>query len=109
MINQKQLLHQLVDGRSGLRRSTLRSTSTGSSTGTPTPTHAPIPIGNPLCDPLLGHSTLDGFDPLTQFAREEMDPLSRMAADEVRSQPMFCSLFLLQIVLGRFFQTFTRY
>ncbi|XP_043273833.1 VPS35 endosomal protein-sorting factor-like [Venturia canescens] len=72
----------LVDGRSGVRRSTLRSTSTGSSTGTPTPTHAPIPIGNPLCDPLSGHSALDGSDPLTQFAREELDPLSRMAADE---------------------------
>jgi len=57
----------------------LRSTSTGSSTGTPTPTHTPIP----LSDPLLNHPSLDGSDPLTQFAREELDPLSKMAADEV--------------------------
>jgi len=61
----------------------LRSTSTGSSTGTPTPTHTPIPA-NPLSDPLLSHPSLDGSDPLTQFAREELDPLSKMAADEVK-------------------------
>lgn len=58
----------------------LRSTS--SSTGIPTPTHTPVPT-NPLSDPLLSHSSLDGSDPLTQFAREELDPLSKMAADEV--------------------------
>ncbi|KAK2587997.1 hypothetical protein KPH14_004073 [Odynerus spinipes] len=71
----------LIDGRSGVRRNVLRSTSTGSSTGTPTPTHTPLPT-NLSMDPLLSHSALDGSDPLTQFAREELDPLSKMAADE---------------------------
>lgn len=76
------VLIQLIDGRSAARRNALRSTSTGSSTGTPTPTHTPVPA-NPLNDPLLSHPSLDGSDPLTQFAREELDPLSKMAADEV--------------------------
>ncbi|KYN21342.1 UPF0505 protein C16orf62 like protein [Trachymyrmex cornetzi] len=77
----KPVVITLIDGRSAARRSALRSTSTSSSTGTPTPTHAPIPA-NPLSDPLLSHPSLDGSDPLTQFAREELDPLSKMAADE---------------------------
>ncbi|XP_026666628.1 UPF0505 protein C16orf62 homolog isoform X2 [Ceratina calcarata] len=70
----------LIDGRTGTKRNVLRSTST-SSTATPTPTHTPIP-GNSLIDPLLNHSSLDGSDPLSQFAKEELDPLSKMAADE---------------------------
>lgn len=78
----KLFFFQLIDGRSTARRNVLRSTSTGSSTETPTPTHTPIPA-NPLSDPLLSHSSLDGSDPLTHFAREELDPLSKMAADEV--------------------------
>ncbi|KYQ47400.1 UPF0505 protein C16orf62 like protein, partial [Trachymyrmex zeteki] len=77
----KPVVITLIDGRSAARRSALRSTSTSSSTGTPTPTHASIPT-NPLSDPLLSHPSLDGSDPLTQFAREELDPLSKMAADE---------------------------
>ncbi|KYM95630.1 UPF0505 protein C16orf62 like protein, partial [Cyphomyrmex costatus] len=77
----KPVVITLIDGRSAVRRSALRSTSTSSSTGTPTPTHVPIPA-NPLNDPLLSHPSLDGSDPLTQFAREELDPLSKMAADE---------------------------
>lgn len=60
----------------------LRSTSTGSSTATSTPTHTPIP-GSSLVDPLLSHCSFDGSDPLSQFAKEELDPLSKMAADEV--------------------------
>lgn len=72
----------MIDGRSGVKRNALRSTSTSSSTATPTPTHTPIP-GNPLTDPLLSHSSFDGSDPLSQFAKEELDPLSKMAADEV--------------------------
>ncbi|XP_020282455.1 UPF0505 protein C16orf62 homolog isoform X2 [Pseudomyrmex gracilis] len=76
----KPVVVTMIDGRNVVRRNTFRSTSTGSSTGTPTPTHtAPI---NPLNDPLLNHPSLDGSDPLTQFAREELDPLSKMAADE---------------------------
>lgn len=70
----------LIDGR-GTKRNVLRSTSTGSSTTTPTPTHTPIPK-NSLTDPLLSHCSFDGSDPLSQFAREELDPLSKMAADE---------------------------
>ncbi|KAK7873878.1 hypothetical protein R5R35_005739 [Gryllus longicercus] len=45
--------------------------STTSSTGSSTPT--------PTLDPL--GVTLDGSDPLSQFACQEMDPLSKMAAD----------------------------
>ncbi|KAG8036224.1 hypothetical protein G9C98_004804 [Cotesia typhae] len=71
----------LIDGKSGVRRGTLRSTSASTSTGTPTPTHTPI-NASLVGDPLSGHTALDGGDPLTQFAREELDPLSRMAADE---------------------------
>lgn len=76
------MFFQLIDGRSGTKRNVLRSTSTGSSTTTPTPTHTPIPK-NSLTDPLLSHCSFDGSDPLSQFAREELDPLSKMAADEV--------------------------
>lgn len=36
-----------------------------------------------MMDPLAGHSSLDGSDPLTQFVKEEMDPLSKINADEV--------------------------
>nr|CAD7444955.1 unnamed protein product [Timema bartmani] len=45
--------------------------STASSTGSSTPT--------PTLDPL--GAALDGSDPLSQFVRQEMDPLSKMAAD----------------------------
>lgn len=82
----------MIDGRNAGRRNAFRSMSTGSSTGTPTPTHASAPI-NPLSDPLLSHSSLDGSDPLTQFAREELDPLSKMAADEARYNLKYCDIF----------------
>ena len=72
----------MIDGRSGVRRGTLRSTSC-SSTRTPTPTQISAPGAKTFTDPLLSHSNLDGTDPLTQFAREELDPLSKMASDEV--------------------------
>ncbi|XP_063972695.1 VPS35 endosomal protein-sorting factor-like isoform X1 [Diachasmimorpha longicaudata] len=72
------IISTIESGRLGLRRGTLRSTSTTSSTGTPTPTHTP----SSLIDPLSNPSTLDGSDPLTQFSKEELDPLSKMAADE---------------------------
>ncbi|XP_012255846.2 VPS35 endosomal protein-sorting factor-like isoform X2 [Athalia rosae] len=72
----------MIDGRAGFRRGTIRSSSTGSSTGTPTPTHAPTPVTNLFSDSLLGHSSFDGSDPLSQFARQDLDPLSKMAADE---------------------------
>ena len=72
----------MIDGRSCVRRGTLKSTSTGSSTRTPTPTQTSAPIKT-FTDPLLSHSNLDGTDPLTLFAREELDPLSKMATDEV--------------------------
>lgn len=81
---------QLIDGRSGVKRNILRSTSTGSSTTTPTPTHTPIP-GPCLTDPLLTHSSFDVSDPLSQFIKEELDPLSKMAADEVL-KPCFFNL-----------------
>lgn len=76
----------MLDGRSAVRRGTLRSaTSTSSSTRTPTPTQATVPVSiGSMGDPLSSHSSLDGSDPLTQFIREEMDPLSKMASDEVR-------------------------
>lgn len=73
----------MIDGRNAVRRNAFRSTSTGSSAGTPTPTPTHTAPTNPLSDPLLNHPSLDGSDPLTQFAREELDPLSKMAADEV--------------------------
>ncbi|XP_046425183.1 VPS35 endosomal protein-sorting factor-like [Neodiprion virginianus] len=72
----------MTDGRGGFRRGTIRSSSTGSSTGTPTPTHAPVPVTNLFSDQLLNHSSFDGSDPLSQFARQDLDPLSKMAADE---------------------------
>lgn len=71
-----------------MKRNALRSTSTGSSTATSTPTHTSVP-GSSLTDPLLSHCSFDGSDPLSQFAKEELDPLSKMAADEV------CKLYLL--------------
>ncbi|KZC14928.1 UPF0505 protein C16orf62 like protein, partial [Dufourea novaeangliae] len=67
----------LIDGRTGAKRNALQHTNSSSSVGTPVPL-----IGNSLTDPLLSHSSLDGSDPLSQFAREELDPLSKMAADE---------------------------
>lgn len=75
----------MVDGRSAIRRGTIRSTtSTSSSTRTPTPTQTTVPVNiSSIQDPLSSHSSLDGSDPLTQFVKEEMDPLSRMATDEV--------------------------
>lgn len=73
----------MIDGRSCVRRGTLKSTSTGSSTRTPTPTQNSAPGVKNFTDPLLSHSNLDGTDPLTIFAREELDPLSKMATDEV--------------------------
>lgn len=79
---------QLVDGRSGMKRNVLRSTSTGSSTATSTPTRTSVP-GSSLTDPLLSRCSFDGSDPLSQFAKEELDPLSKMAADEV------CKLYFL--------------
>lgn len=75
----KPVVITLIDGRSGIRRNVLRSTSSGSSAGTPT--HTAIPT-NSLGNPILSHSSLDGSDPLTQFAKAELDPLSKMAADE---------------------------
>ncbi|XP_051172865.1 VPS35 endosomal protein-sorting factor-like [Leptopilina boulardi] len=78
----KPLIVSVVDGRSIVRRGTLRSTSTSSSTRTPTPTQSSTPNIKTFADPLLGHSNLDGTDPLTLFAREELDPLSKMATDE---------------------------
>ncbi|XP_076160323.1 VPS35 endosomal protein-sorting factor-like isoform X2 [Ptiloglossa arizonensis] len=71
----------LIDGRSGVKRNALQHINSASSIGTPISVHATIP-GNSLVDPLLSHSSLDGSDPLSQFAREELDPLSKMAADE---------------------------
>lgn len=71
----------LIDGHSGVKSNESQSTSSSSMVGTLTSTHTPIP-GNSLVDPLLSHSSLDGSDPLTQFAKEELDPLSKMAADE---------------------------
>jgi hypothetical protein len=47
--------------------------STTSSTGSSTPT--------PTLESLA--AALEGTDPLTHFARQEMDPLSKMAADMV--------------------------
>nr|XP_031837161.1 VPS35 endosomal protein sorting factor-like isoform X1 [Nomia melanderi] len=67
----------LIDGRSGVKRNALQHMHSSSSIGTSTPL-----LGNTLPDPLLSHSSLDGSDPLSQFAREELDPLSKMAADE---------------------------
>ncbi|XP_014211910.1 UPF0505 protein C16orf62 homolog isoform X4 [Copidosoma floridanum] len=74
----------VIDGKSGIRRSTLRSaTSTSSSTRTPTPTQTNVPVNvTSFGDPLSSHSSFDGSDPLTQFVKEEMDPLSKMASDE---------------------------
>ncbi|XP_076674334.1 VPS35 endosomal protein-sorting factor-like isoform X1 [Andrena cerasifolii] len=71
----------LIDGRSGVKRNVLQSASTGSSGGTPISIHVPQ-SGDSLPNPLLSHSSFDGSDPLSQFAREELDPLSKMAADE---------------------------
>lgn len=73
---------QLIDGRSGVKRNVLQSTSTGSAGGTSISIHVPQ-SGDSLPNPLLSHSSFDGSDPLSQFAREELDPLSKMAADEV--------------------------
>lgn len=79
----KPVIITLIDGRNSTRRNALRSnTSTNSSTGVSTPIHTPVPMNPLLSDPLLSHPSLDGSDPLTQFAREELDPLSKMAADE---------------------------
>ncbi|XP_046994763.1 VPS35 endosomal protein-sorting factor-like isoform X1 [Schistocerca americana] len=51
--------------------------STASSTGSSTPTPTQDPLG----------VALDGSDPLSQFAKQEMDPLSKMAADMWEIKP----------------------
>ena len=77
---------KVVNGRAAIRRGTLRSaqSSSSSTTRASTPTHTNVStiIGS-SGDPLSSHSSLDGSDPLTQFVREEMDPLTKMATDEV--------------------------
>ncbi|XP_033219620.1 VPS35 endosomal protein sorting factor-like [Belonocnema kinseyi] len=78
----KPLTVSMIDGRSCVRRGTLKSTSTGSSTRTPTPTQSSASGVKNFTDPLLSYSNLDGTDPLTIFAREELDPLSKMATDD---------------------------
>ncbi|XP_014223082.1 UPF0505 protein C16orf62 homolog [Trichogramma pretiosum] len=71
-----------IDGQCNSKRGNIWSaTGTNSSTRTPTPTQITPNISS-VGDPLVNHSSLDGLDPLTQFVREEMDPLSKIAADE---------------------------
>lgn len=61
-------------------RSTRRLASSTSSTGSSTPsTPQQRRSVAAIVDPL--GAALDGGDPLSQFAREEMDPLSKMAAE----------------------------
>ncbi|KAJ8664206.1 hypothetical protein QAD02_024471 [Eretmocerus hayati] len=74
----------VVDTRSAIRRTKLQSTiSSDASTRTPTPTKSTVPVNiSSVGDPLSGHSSLDGFDPLTQFIREEVDPLTKISTDE---------------------------
>ncbi|XP_076242977.1 VPS35 endosomal protein-sorting factor-like [Calliopsis andreniformis] len=76
----------LIDGRSGIKRSTLQNTNVATLVNTQLSVHGPI-SGNPLPDPLLNCSSFDGSDPLSQFAQEELDPLSKMAADEWNYYP----------------------
>ncbi|XP_033326331.2 VPS35 endosomal protein-sorting factor-like [Megalopta genalis] len=73
----KPITVMLIDGRSGVKRNALQHTHNNLSTNTPVPLS-----GSTIPDPLLSHSSLDGSDPLSQFARQELDPLSKMAADE---------------------------
>lgn len=53
------------------RRNLGGSTTSSTSSSTPTPTLESLA------------AALEGTDPLTQFAHQEMDPLSKMAADMV--------------------------
>ncbi|XP_012275161.1 UPF0505 protein C16orf62 homolog isoform X2 [Orussus abietinus] len=75
----KPAMIQMVDGHGG-KQVSLHGITGSTSMGTPTLSY--IPINNLATDPLLNHSSLDGSDPLTQFAREDTDPLSKIAADE---------------------------
>lgn len=85
---------QLIDGRSGNKRSILQNANTAA-VNTQIPVHIPM-SGNSLPDPLLNYSSFDGSDPLTQFAQEELDPLSKMAADEVSYN--ICVTFCLRLM-----------
>jgi hypothetical protein len=80
----------MVDSRSRIRQSILQNmTSTISLIRTPSTTKTiPISIGS-LEDPLPPYLSLDGSDPLTQFVEHEMDPLSKMASDEVNKLNTF--------------------
>lgn len=69
-----------MDNRGAVRKGNLRCTSIGSHT----PTQNPAPANVAIIDPLSSHSSLDGLDPLSQFVQEELDPLSKMAIDEVK-------------------------
>ncbi|KAF4523437.1 hypothetical protein B566_EDAN010370 [Ephemera danica] len=62
-------------------RSSRRITSSASSTGSSTPStpQQRRSVAASIVDPL--GAALDGGDPLSQFAKEEMDPLSKMAAE----------------------------
>lgn len=52
--------------------------TTASSTDSSTPSRTPTQL---VFDPL--GAALDGTDPLSQFAKQDMDPLSKMATDAV--------------------------
>ncbi|XP_011503755.1 PREDICTED: UPF0505 protein C16orf62 homolog [Ceratosolen solmsi marchali] len=70
----------MIDGRCGTKRNLI---NINSSLRTPSPVQTvSINIGS-VGNNISSHSSLDGSDPLTQFMKEEMDPLSRMASNEL--------------------------
>ncbi|KAK0076450.1 hypothetical protein PV326_010778 [Microctonus aethiopoides] len=69
-----------IDGKYGSKVGTLKNTMTGPSTITSI--YKPMKFGTCTDDMSIKNSTLDGTDPLTQFAQEELDSLSQMAASE---------------------------
>lgn len=72
----------------------LKNTMTGPSTVTSI--YKPMKLGMCTNDMSIKNSTLDGTDPLTQFAREELDSLSQMPAYEVKK---YSNFIFFQIII----------
>jgi hypothetical protein len=72
---------QVSESRSNRKiGSSTNSTISSLTSGSPQPRNSVSAI---MTDPL--GSALEGTDPLSQFAKEEIDPLFRMAADNVKN------------------------
>lgn len=68
---------QVSESRSLRKIGSISNSATSLTSGSPQPRSVTAILTDPL------GSALEGTDPLSQFAKEETDPLFRMAADNV--------------------------